>query len=181
MSTATLLTAADLLAMPDDGFRYELVEGEIKKMSPAGIRHARVAGRLIRLLSQHVFQDNLGETLTAEPSFRLSRDPDTVRVPDIAFIRAERLRGWDDREACWPGAPDLAIEVLSPSDAPAEVDEKVRAWLDAGAAMVWVVNPLRRTVSVHRSSAPVTTLAANDELDGQDIIPGFRCHVSELF
>ncbi|MBM4035361.1 MAG: Uma2 family endonuclease [Planctomycetes bacterium] len=181
MSTATLFTAEDLLAVPDDGFRYELIGGEIKKMSPAGVRHGRVAGRLIRLLSRYEFLDDLGELLIAETSFRLSRDPDTVRVPDIAFIRAERLRGWDDREACWPGAPDLAVEVLSPSDAPDEVDEKVRAWLDAGAAMVWVVNPLRRTVTVHRGAAADTTLTVNDELDGQDILPGFRCRVSQLF
>ncbi|MBM4031128.1 MAG: Uma2 family endonuclease [Planctomycetes bacterium] len=181
MSISTLSTAEDLLAMPDDGFRYELIQGEIRKMSPAGIRHGRVAGRLARLLGQHVFLNNLGETLIAEPSFRLSRDPDTVRVPDIAFIRAERLRGWDDREACWPGAPDLAVEVVSPSDTRDEVDEKVMAWLDAGAPMVWVVNPARRTVAVHRGSTNVTTLSENDDLDGQDVVPGFRCPVSEIF
>jgi len=181
MSIETLVTAEELLAMPDDGFRYELIAGEIRQMSPAGIEHGLVAGRLDRLLGQHVFQNKLGETLIAEPSFRLSRDPDTVRVPDIAFIRRDRLRRRDRREAFWPGAPDLAVEVVSPNDAPSEVDEKVMAWLDAGAGMVWVVNPASRSITVHRSSTDITTLTEKDELDGQDVVPGFRCRVSEIF
>jgi Uma2 family endonuclease len=181
MSTETLVTAEELLPMPDDGFHYELVEGEIKKMSPAGIRHGRVAGRLARLLNRYEALDKLGELVIAEPGFWLSRDPDTVRVPDIAFIRRERLRRLDHREAFCPGAPDLAVEVVSPGDTPSEVDEKVAAWLDAGAAMVWVVNPARRTVTVHRASADTQTLTENDELDGQDVVPGFRCRVGEIF
>jgi len=181
MSIATLATAEDLLAMPDDGFRYELVEGEIKKMSPAGTVHGLVAGQLAHMLGQHVSLNKLGAILTAEPSFRLSRDPDTVRVPDIAFLSSDRLRHWDRRETCWAGAPDLAVEVLSPSDTHSEVDEKVRAWLDAGAAMVWVANPAQRTVTVHRSSTDTHTLTENDDLDGQHVIPGFRCRVSEIF
>jgi Uma2 family endonuclease len=181
MTVETLATAEELLAMPDDGFHYELVEGEIRQMSPAGIVHGLVASQLDRLLGQHAFLNKLGATLTAEPSFRLSRDPDTVRVPDIAFIRRDRLRRRDRREACWPGAPDLAVEVLSPNDTPSEVDEKVSAWLDAGAAMVWVVNPAARSVTVSRRSAPIQTLTEQDELDGQDVVPGFRCRVSEIF
>ncbi|MBM4040131.1 MAG: Uma2 family endonuclease [Planctomycetes bacterium] len=181
MSINTLVTAEELLAMPDDGFHYELVEGEIRKMSPAGIVHGLVAGQLDRLLGQHVFLNKLGATLTAEPSFRLSRDPDTVRVPDIAFIRRDRLRRRDPREACWPGAPDLAVEVLSPSDTPSEVDEKVAVWLDAGAAMVWVVNPTARSVTIYRTPTDIHTLTQQDELDGQDVVPGFRCRVSEIF
>jgi Uma2 family endonuclease len=181
MSVATLATAEQLLAMPNDGFHYELVEGEIRKMSPAGIVHGLIASRIHRLLGPHVFLNMLGETFIAEPSFRLSRDPDTVRVPDIAFIRSNRLRRWDRREAFWPGAPDLAVEVVSPNDTQSEVDEKVTAWLDAGAAMVWVVNPAPRSVTVYRSSADITTLTEKDELDGQDVVPGFRCRVSEIF
>ena len=181
MSITTLLTAEQLLRMPDDGYRYELVAGEIRKMTPASIEHGLVAGRLDRLLSQHVFLNKLGETLVAEPTFRLSRDPDTVRVPDIAFLRSERLRGRDRREAFWPGAPDLAVEILSPSDTPSEVDEKVAAWLNAGAAMVWVVSPGLRTVTVHCSATDIQTLTEQEELDGQDVVPGFRCRMADLF
>ena len=181
MSITTLLTAEQLLRMPDDGYRYELVAGEIRKMTPASIEHGLVAGRLDRLLSQHVFLNKLGETLVAEPTFRLSRDPDTVRVPDIAFLRSERLRGRDRREAFWPGAPDLAVEVVSPNDTHSEVDEKVKAWLDAGAAMVWVANPAWRSVTVYRSSTDIKTLTEKDELDGEDVVPGFRCRVGEIF
>ncbi|MBM4035594.1 MAG: Uma2 family endonuclease [Planctomycetes bacterium] len=181
MSITTLATAEDLLAMPDDGFRYELIEGEIRKMSPAGMLHGLVAGELVGLLRQHVSLNKLGATFTAEPSFRLARDPDTVRVPDVAFIRADRLRGWDRGDACWSGAPDLAVEVVSPGDTHREVAEKVGAWLDAGAAIVWVVNPASRSVTVHRSATDITTLTEKDELNGQDVVPGFRCRVSEIF
>jgi len=181
MNVSTLSTAEELLAIPDDGFRYELIEGEIRKMSPAGMAHGFIASQLDRLLGQHVFLNKLGATFTAEPSFRLGRDPDTVRVPDIAFIRSARLGRWDRREACWEGAPDLAVEVVSPNDTQGEIDEKAKAWLDAGAAMVWVVSPAQRTVTVHRSPTEITTLTENDELDGQDVVPGFRCRVSDIF
>ena len=181
MSIETLVTAEQLLAMPDDGFHYELVEGEIRKMSPAGFVHGLVGGQLASLLGQHVVRNKLGSILTSEPGFQLSRDPDTVRVPDIAFISRERLRRLDRRQAFCPGAPDLAVEVLSPSDTPREVDEKVEAWLAAGAAMVWVVNPARRTITVCRSSTDIETLTEQDGLDGQDVVPGFHCRVSEIF
>ena len=181
MSIETLVTAEELLAMPDDGFRYELVAGEIRKMTPASMEHCNVASELHGRLWQHVFQHKLGKLYVSEPGFRLSRDPDTVRVPDIAFIRRDRLRRRDRREAFWPGAPDLAVEVVSPNDAPSEVDEKVMAWLDAGAGMVWVVNPASRSIAVYRSSTDTQTLTEKDELDGQDVVPGFRCRVSEIF
>ncbi len=181
MGIETLVTAEELLAMPADGFHYELIEGEIKKMSPAGIVHGLVGGQLVGLLSHHVMLNRLGALLIAEPGFRLSRDPDTVRVPDIAFIRSARLRRRAAPEGFWPGAPDLAIEIVSPNDTAPEVEEKATAWLDAGTAMVWVVNPAKRTVTTHRSSTDIQTLTEQDELDGQDVVPGFRCRVSEIF
>ena len=181
MSIETLVTAEELLAMPDDGFHYELIAGEIRQMSPAGIVHGLVGGQLVGLLSHHVMLNRLGAILTAEPGFRLSRDPDTVRVPDVAFIRSARLRRRAAPEGFWPGAPDLAVEILSPGDTPSEVDEKVATWLDAGAAMVWVVSPGLRTVTVHCSATDIQTLTEQEELDGQDVVPGFRCRVSEIF
>jgi len=181
MSITTLLTAEQFLAMPDDGLRYELIAGELRKMSPASMEHCNVVSELHGRLWQHVFQHKLGKLYVSEPGFRLSRDPDTVRMPDIAFLRRERLRGRDRRVPFWSGAPDLAVEVVSPNDTQNEVDEKVKAWLDAGAAMVWVVNPARRSVTVYRNSTDIKTLTEKDKLDGEDVVPGFRCRVGEIF
>ncbi len=181
MSIATLLTAEELLRMPDSASGYELIAGELRKMSPANRTHCIVAGRLASLLGQHVLQHKPGEILVAEPGFVLARDPDTVRVPDIAFLRREHLRGAGSEEVFSTGSPDLAVEVLSPGDRPKEVAAKARIWLDAGAAMVWVVNPARRTVTVYRTSTDVKTLTEKDDLDGGEVLPGFRCRVSEIF
>jgi Uma2 family endonuclease len=111
----------------------------------------------------------------------ISRDPDTVRAPDFAFIHKDRLPAVDPEEAFWPGAPDLAVEVLSPADTVAEVDDKVKAWLTAGALMVWVVNPKWESVTVYRSATNITTLTKNDQLEGQDVVPGFACRVEDIF
>jgi Uma2 family endonuclease len=181
MSTTTRVTAEQLLRMPDDGYRYELLAGELRKMTPANWRHATVVGDLHGLLLACVKQRNLGRLLVGDPGFLLSRDPDTVRAPDIAFIRRERVEAESPGEAFWPGAPDLAVEVVSPGDRTGEVDEKVRSWLDAGARMVWVVNPKWRSVTVYRSATDIRTLTENDELDGEDVVPGFRCRVADVF
>jgi len=181
MSTISLVTADQLLLMPDDGYRYELIAGEIRKMSPAGWRHGLVAGRLHVRLGRHVEKHRWGEVFEGETGFLLASDPDTVRAPDVAFVRRDRLPPEDLAEAFWPGAPDLAVGVVSPGDTVHEVDDKVRAWLDAGASMVWVVDPKRRGVTVYRSPIAVKTLSENDELSGEDVVPGFACKVGELF
>ncbi len=181
MSTTTRVTAEQLLSMPDDGHRYELVAGELRKMTPASWRHGAVGGNLRSRLGQYVLQRELGQVFLAETGFLIARDPDTVCAPDIAFIRKERLEGDLPEEAFWPGAPDLAVEVVSPGDTTGEVDEKVRSWLDAGAGMVWVVNPQWRSVTVYRSATDIKTLTEKDELDGEDVVPGFRCRVGEIF
>ena len=122
----------------------------------------------------------LGTVLGAETGFTLSRDPDTVRVPDIAFIRRDRLPV-ELPEGYWPAAPDLAVEVVSPNDTIREVDEKAKAWLAAGTMMVWVVNPAWHTVTVYRSATDIKTLTEDDELTGDDVLPGFRCRIAEIF
>jgi len=181
MSTTTRLTADQLLRMPDDGYRYELVAGELRKMVPAGWKHGDVGGRLHSLLGHHIVQRKLGKVFFADTGFLLARDPDTVRAPDIAFIHKDHLPAVDPEEAFWPGAPDLAVEVVSPGDTTGEVDDKVRAWLDAGASLVWVVNPKWPDVTVYRSATDIKTLTENDQLDGQDIVPGFLCRVGDIF
>ena len=175
------ITADQLFQMPHDGFRYELVRGELKKMTPAGFKHGQLVVNLTVPLGAFVKQEQLGVVLGAETGFRLASNPDTVLAPDIAFIKHDRLTPADETEKFWPGAPDLAVEVLSPNDTVYEVEEKVAIWLSSGTKMVWVVNPKLRSIHVHRSGASIQTLAEGDVLDGLDVIPGFRLDVAELF
>lgn len=182
MSTSTrLMTAEELWNLPKDGFRYELVEGELKKMSPSGTKHGAVVFNLSSLLGPYLRANNLGQGFGAETGFKIASDPDTVRAPDIAFVRRERIPSAGVPENFWPIAPDLVVEVVSPGDTFQEVEDKVGQWLAAGTSMVWVVNPKRRSVSVYRSMTDVKRLSEADELDGVDVVPGFRCGVSEIF
>jgi Uma2 family endonuclease len=174
-------TASELYAMPDDGFRYELVKGELRKMSPAGGEHGAIIFNLSIPLGQHIKANNLGQGFGAETGFKIASDPDTVRAADIAFVRRERIPESGIPKNFWPLAPDLAVEVISPGDTLVEVEQKVKDWLDAGARAVWTVNPNPRVVSVYRSLTDVTRLSEDDELDGGEVVPGFRCKVSDIF
>jgi Uma2 family endonuclease len=175
------MTAEELLLMPRDGFRYELVEGELRQMSPAGHNHGRITMRLAIPLGKFIADNNLGAVYAAETGFKLKTDPDTVRAPDVSFIRQERVEQVGDTEGYWPGAPDLAVEVNSPGDRVGEVEEKVREWLNAGARLVWVVSPKLRVVTVYRSLTDIFTLTEKDTLDGGEVVPGFQFPVRELF
>jgi Uma2 family endonuclease len=183
MTTTTLQrsTASELYAMPDDGFRYELVKGELRRMSPSGSEHGAIIINISVLLAQHVRSEKLGVCFGAETGFKIASAPDTVRAPDVAFIRRERIPESGIPKKFWPGAPDLAVEVLSPGDTRREVDEKVKDWLEAGARVVWVINPKRRSVSVYHSMTDAERLSEGDELDGGEVVPGFRCKVCEIF
>ncbi|HKP72220.1 MAG TPA: Uma2 family endonuclease [Pyrinomonadaceae bacterium] len=180
-TTAKLMTAEELLVMPSDGFRYELVEGELRRMSPAGHSHGRIGMVLALALGQYVKDKKLGSTYLAETGFKLKTNPDTVRAPDVSFIRQERVEEVGETEGYWPGAPDLAVEVNSPGDTVGEVEEKVREWLRAGTKLVWVVSPKLRVVTVYHSLDDIITLAERDTLDGGEIVPGFQFPVAELF
>jgi Uma2 family endonuclease len=180
-TTVWPMTAEELLAMPKDGFRYELLKGELKKMSPAGFDHGAVGMSLSMLLAQYVKAHNLGVVCMAKTGFKIAANPDTVLAPDVSFVRRQRIPQSGRPKAFWPGAPDLAVEVVSPGDTKREVAEKVQDWLKAGSDAVWVVNPKNRTVTIHRPQTEAITLGENDELDGQTVVPGFRCLVAEIF
>lgn len=182
MSTEVqLMTADELLALPRGEFRYELVNGELKKMSPAGQKHGRITMRLTEPLAKHVRENQLGQVYAAETGFKLKNNPDTVRAADIAFIRRERLEELGETESYWPGAPDLAVEVNSPSDTVVEVEKKVIEWLEFGSRLVWVVSSKLNTVTVYRSLRDIVVLTEADTLDGGDVIPGFQIAVAKIF
>lgn len=182
MSTEVqLITADELLALPRGQFRYELINGELKKMSPTGHEHGRITIRLTVPLAQHIRANQLGEVYAAETGFKLTSNPDTVRAPDIAFVCQQRVDEVGATRGYWPGAPDLAVEVLSPDDRQSQVTLKVSEWFTGGAKQVWIVSPKLRSISVYRSATDITTLSEKDTLDGVDLIPGFRLAVAEVF
>jgi len=171
------MTADELLAMPDDGFHhYELVKGELITMSPAGELHGQTITRLIVHLGSYVRANRLGE-LHTETGFTLTRNPDTVREPDVAFLRNERVTGGDKFVS---GAPDLAVEVISPRNRPADVEQKVREYLATGARLVVVIDPKKQTATVHTPTS-TTHLTLADTLTGGDVVPGWELPLRELF
>jgi Uma2 family endonuclease len=174
MTVTSLMTADELLRMPDDGYRYELVQGELRKMSPPGADHGDVAAAIIMSLRSYVKEKRLGKVY-AETGFRLAREPDTVRAPDAAFVRRERVV---KTERYFEGPPDVAFEVVSPNDTYTEVEEKTQEWLRAGTQAVVVVNPRTKTARVNR---PGRTETLTDAIAVDDVIPGWRMPFSEVF
>lgn len=167
--------------MPDDGFRYELVRGELRKLPPASSDHGYLALEVGAELRNHVKAIQLGRTFGAETGFKLASDPDTIRAPDAAIVRQERVAEAEHTKGYWPGPPDLAIELISPGDTYSEVEEKALEWLNAGTHMVVVMDPRKRTVTVYRSREEIRVLTEADTLDGADVVPGWRVSVKELF
>ena len=167
--------------MEDDGLKHELQAGILVSEPLPGFRHGRVALKTGALLLAHASRRDLGVVLSNDSGFVLARRPDTVRGPDVAFISHERLAAVDDPVGAFPGAPDLAVEILSPSNTPALLHAKVADYLAAGTRLVWLVDPERETVTVHRSLLSPRVLSLDEELDGEDVVPGFRVRVAELF
>jgi Uma2 family endonuclease len=180
-TSVRLMTADELLNRPDDGQRHELIAGQLRTMPPPGIEHGEIVAAVVASLAPYVRTHRLGRVQAGEPGYVLATDPDTVRGADVAFISQDRRRGAGRVTGYWLGAPDLVVEVISPSDLYTEVDEKVAMWLAHGARMVVAANPRRRTVAVHRSPAAVRILSETETLDGEDVVPGWSMPVAAMF
>jgi Uma2 family endonuclease len=179
--TSTPMTAEDLWRMPADGQLRELVRGELREMAPAGFDHGAICSTVARLLGNHVFEHRLGVVVGAETGFVLARTPDVVRGADAAFVAAGRIPAAGRPVKFFEGPPDLAVEVVSPSDTVEAIDEKVDDYLAAATRLVWLVNPRRRTVTVYRPGENPVILRDTDTLHGQDVVPGFESVVARLF
>jgi Uma2 family endonuclease len=176
----TLLTAEDLYELPDGGRHHELVRGRLCVSEPPGFSHGAISTIIAATLLAYVRPRGLG-TVTVESGYVLARGPDTVRGPDVTFLAAAREPTADVAHRFYEGAPDLAVEVLSPDDRASEVAEKVDEYFAAGTRLVWVVNPKTRSVTVHTPDGIARILRESDTIDGGDVIPGFTCSVAELF
>jgi Uma2 family endonuclease len=180
-TTTASMTADDLWLLPDQGGRRELIRGEVVEMCPTSFEHLYLAGMLTRLLGNHAAEHGLG-VVGGEGGFRLERDPDTVLAPDVAFVRDDRLPPRDQWRHGFPDlAPDLVVEVLSPSESAAAINDKLFTYLDAGVRRVWIVDPGRRAVSVATPDGLVRILRMGDTLDGGDVLPGFILEIADLF
>jgi Uma2 family endonuclease len=179
-NAAPLVTADELEHLPGDDYRYELVAGRLVRMMPVGYRHGRIVAELLSRLVYHLRERNGGIALS-EVGFVLSTGPDTVRAPDIAFLRPERAMPPDTR-GFFRGAPDVAIEILSPEERPSGIRAKVDEYLSAGVPLVVVVDPDARSVTLSRRLLPSVVFGDEDDvIDLGDVIPGFSCELREIF
>jgi Uma2 family endonuclease len=173
-------TADDLLTLPE-GDRFELVDGRLTE-KPVGAESSYIGGRLGRLLGDHCESPFSGWVLPADASYQFLPDrPNLVRKPDVSFIRLGRLPNEELPAGHIRLAPDLAVEVVSPNDLYYEVEAKVREHRQAGVRLVWIVVPPSRSVLVRRLDGTITEVHEGDELSGDDVVPGFRCRVADIF
>ena len=176
-----LMTADELLNLPDDAYRYELVRGELRKSPLNGVEHGIVSARIAFALAPYVKAHNLGTALGGNVGFLIESNPDHVRAPDAAFIRRERADAAGLVEGYFPGPPDLAVEVISPDDRYTEVEEKVADWLAAGVQLVILVDPRRRSVTRQAPGQAPVTLTEQDTLDGSPVLPGWQMPIRDIF
>ena len=179
MSTKTLITADELEQMPDDdSVQIELDEGELITMPPAGEGHCNTEGEIFGRVWSFAKRHNLGRVYPGDMGFRLSDN--TVRSPDVAFVRRERIaaiRG----PGFAKGAPDLAVEIFSPSDSLRQLHRKVKQYLASGCHTVWVVHPERKEVDIYEANGTDRTVRGDELLEVPELLPGFSVKVSELF
>ena len=176
-----LLTADDLLRLYSEGIGGELIRGVLVEKVSVSLLHGEIAMLLGSILLPFIRPRGLGRIAGSDAGMMLERGPDTVREPDIAFISAEKLPLDVDVPGFYEGAPDLAVEIASPSDSLAAVNDKAQMWLRFGVGLVWVVFPESRTMEVHPASGSPVLLGEQDDLDGGEILPGFTCAVKDIF
>ena len=179
MSSATPMTAEELLEVSIPGKRVELVRGVLVVREPTRLSHGRIMLKLARRLAEYVEANSLGQVYVGDTGFTLARRPDTVRAPDIAFIRRERVP--DPEPAGFPDiAPDLAVEIVSPSNRPGEVLAKIADWLNGETRLVWIIDAERRLARVYRLNGTEAIVSADDALHGEDVVPGFVCALTSI-
>lgn len=183
MATKARLTAEDLWRLREGDVPRELVNGEIVELMPPGGVHGHITGKVYRRLAEHVERQGGGSVVVGDVGFVLALpyDPERVRGPDVAFVSTERLPGGALPEGFIRGAPDLAVEILSPSDNPDDLQQKVRDYLEGGARLLWLLAPKARTATVYRPDGSARLLRETDALDGEDVLPGFRLPLNEIF
>ena len=179
MTAPAMVTAEQLLHMSFPDKRVELVRGVVVVREPPGGTHGRVLANLTTELGVYVRHADVGLVFAGDTGFTLARGPDTVRGPDVAFVRRERLVG-PEPAGFLDLAPDLAVEVWSPGDRPGEVLAKVADYLAAGTRLVWVIHPQRREARVYRADGTESLVAADGALDGEDVVPGFTCRLETI-
>jgi Uma2 family endonuclease len=183
MATRARLTAQDLWRLGEGDVRRELVDGEVVEMAPVGGVHGQITGRVSRRLAEHMERHGGGEVLVGDVGFvlNLPHDPERVRAPDVAFVSSQKLPGGRLPHGFLSSAPDLAVGVLSPSDNPIDIQQKVRDYLEAGARLVWVVAPQAKTVTVYRADGSARLLREQDSLEGEDVLPGLSIPLTDVF
>lgn len=164
-----------------EGFRGELVRGELKETMPTSILHGIIAGRIAVIIGFFLMQNKIGEVLTAETGFRLFVNERTVRVPDVAFLSNEKLAEIEDFSKFFNGTPDLAVEVISPSESYDEVQGKLEDYLAAGVKIVWIVRPKQKSVTVYNSLFDFKTFQEDEEISGGEVLPDFKCRLQDIF
>jgi Uma2 family endonuclease len=178
---ATSLTADEFLLHPAANERTELVRGYIRMMTPANAGHGLMSATVLRMLSNYVREHRLGACFADSTGYTLPNLLNTVRAPDASFVRADRLPPEGVGTGFHQLAPDLAVEVLSPSESTTDLQEKLDDYRVAGTPLVWVIDPTTRTVTINARGEPTTALGVDDTLTGGEVIPGFTCRVGELF
>jgi Uma2 family endonuclease len=174
------LTTEDVERLGSAGERMELIDGELREKAGVSQRHGEIEIRMTLPLGRHVFEHGLGEIYPSDTQFTVSHDPDTVLIPDLAFVRADRVPSEAERWHMAPFAPDLVVEVISPSDRYVEVMEKVDRYVQAGVPLIWLVDPRRRVVEVHALGRPPITLHESDTLNGGEVLPEFALLVADI-
>ena len=162
----------------DSEKEYEIVNGQPEEKQMAGARHGGVGTRLSARMCVFVENNNLGGVYGPDTTFKIGPNE---RLPDISFVSAARFPADGEPEGIWPFAPDLAVEIISPNDLWEKVHDKIGDYFTAGARQVWLVSPEHKTVTVYHSPLQVTILTQEDELACEEILPGFRCRLSEIF